>query len=176
MLEKFALPLALLFAAAACAPADRAPTDAVQEEVAELWSDDTRTLLIGDAANALARQCSRVSPGPVEGAWTPSEEQLEALEDQLILLVARELENAGQTPSPGGYYRQYAGFIIGGRQIIYVNGVDEAGIDSDPGPAFHPGNWREHAIRICDGGTITFGAEYDPATQQISNFAFNGPY
>jgi hypothetical protein len=168
----------LFLALAACAPATTrpAPEGAVQGEVAALWTADTRTILTGDAARDLAHQCSRVSPGPVSDLWTPTDAEIAALEDQLIHRVASELEQRGESPSPGGYYRQYAGFVVDGRHIIYVNGVDDRGIDSDPGPAFHPGNWRTYAIQICDGGTITFGAEYDPATQQLSNFAFNGQF
>jgi hypothetical protein len=167
------LAVAAACALNACAPAtppDVAP-GAAQEQVAELWTDDTRTILTGDAARTLARQCSRVSPGPVEDVWTPSEEQIEEVEDNLILHLARELEQAGQSPSPGGYYRQYAGFVVGGKRIIYVNGVDESAIERDTAAAF---DWRTQAVQICDGGTITFGAEYDPTTRQFSNFAFNG--
>lgn len=169
--------LLLLFPAlAACSqpPAGGPPPGAVQEEVAELWAADTRTILTGDAARRMERQCSRVSPGPVEDIWTPSEADIAPVEDALIHLLAQELEARGESPSPGDYYRQYAGLVIGGKRVIYVNGVDASGVDSDPGPAFHPGNWRAYAIQICDGGTITFGAEYDPATRQFSNFAFNG--
>jgi hypothetical protein len=164
---------ALALAAAACAPTSEAP-GAVQDEAASLWTADTRAVLTGDAARDLTHQCSRVSPGPVEGFWAPSDVDIAALEDELILLVARELEARGESPSPGDYYRQYAGFVIGGKRVIYVNGVDAAGIDADPGPAFHPSNWQAHAIQICDGGTITFGAEYDPETGEFRNFAFNG--
>lgn len=166
----------LMAAAAACAPAPAPPpaAGAVQEHLAELWTAETRTVLTGDAAMSLAHQCSRISPGPIEGVWTPSDTEAAALEDDLILLVAREMEEAGQSHSPGGYYRQYAGFVIGGKRIIYVNGVDERAIDADPSPAFHPSNWRTYAVQICDGGPITFGVEYDPATRTFSNFAFNG--
>jgi hypothetical protein len=169
------LVLATMVAAGACAPTPP-ESAAVQENVAQLWTAETRTVLIGETARALARQCSRISPGPVEDVWTPSAEEIEALEDDLILRVARELAQAGQNPSPGGYYRQYAGFVIGGRRIIYVNGVDESAVDDDAGEAVRrPGySWRTHAVQICDGGTITFGVEYDPATRQFSNFAFNG--
>lgn len=172
---KHLIVAALIAGATACAPTTAPPaSDAAQEQVAALWTAETRTVLTGDAARTLAHQCSRISPGPIEDVWTPSDAEIAELEDELILLVAREQERAGESPSPGGYYRQYAGFVIGGRRIIYVNGVDGAGIDSDPGPAFHPGNWREHAVQICDGGPITFGVEYDPATREFSNFAFNG--
>jgi hypothetical protein len=168
------LVLVALTAAAACTPTPSEPAGgAVQEEVAELWTADTRTVLTGDAARMLARQCSRTSPGPVEDIWTPTDTEAYAIEDELILLLAREMENAGQSPSPGGYYRQYAGFVIGGRRIIYVNGVDESAVEHDPN-AQHRFDWRTQPILICDGGPITFGVEYDPATRQFSNFAFNG--
>lgn len=165
---------ALALAVAACAPPSEAPPAAVQDEAASLWTADTRTVLTEEAARDLTHQCSRASPGPVEDLWTPSDADIAALEDELILLVARELEARGESPSPGDYYRQYAGFVIGGKRMIYVNGVDAAGIDADPGPAFHPSNWQAYAIQICDGGTITFGAEYDPETGVFRNFAFNG--
>ena len=173
------LLIALTLAAAACAPAESPPPPtakvqegAVQDEVAELWMADTRTVLTGDAALTLTRQCSRISPAPVEDTWTPSAADIAALEGELILLVARKLEEAGQSPSPGDYYRQYAGFTIGGRRIIYVNGVAGSAIRmTNPN---HPFDWRTQATQICDGGTITFGVEYDPATGQFSNFAFNG--
>ena len=166
--------IAAALAAASCAPTpSEPPPGAAQEAVAELWTADTRTILTGDAARTLARQCSRVSPGPVEDVWTPTDAEVDALENDLILSVAREMEKAGQSPSPGGYYRQYAGYVIGGKRIIYVNGVDEGAVEREPDPA-HPFDWRTQGIQICDGGTITFGVEYDPATRQFSNFAFNG--
>jgi hypothetical protein len=166
--------LALLLVAAACAPApSQSPPGAVQEEVASLWTPATRTILAGEAARTLARQCSRISPGPVEEVWAPTDAEIEAIEDELILLVAREMEEAGQSPSPGGYYRQYAGFVIGGQRVIYVNGVDESAIRREPDPA-HPFDWRKQAVQICDGGPITFGVEYNTASRQFSNFAFNG--
>jgi hypothetical protein len=158
--------------ATACAPTTAPPaSDAAQEQVAELWTAETRTVLTGDAARNLAHQCSRVSPGPVEDIWTPSDAEIAQLEDELILVVAQEQERAGESPSPGGYYRQYAGFVVGGRRVIYVNGVDESAIQGGANTSF---NWRAQAVQICDGGPITFGVEYDPATRQFSNFAFNG--
>lgn len=168
---------ALILVAAACAPTTAPPaSDAVQEQIARLWTADTRTILTGDAALGLSQQCSRISPGPVEDVWTPSEATISALEDELILLVARKQEEAGKSPSPGGYYRQYAGFVIGGRRVIYVNGFDGQIVEQDPRmtPRDPSRTWRDYPMSICDGGPITFGVEYDPATRQFSNFAFNG--
>jgi hypothetical protein len=159
----------------ACAPpANTTPTaNVAQERPAELWNADNRTILSGDAAHALVRQCSRVSPGPVEGVWTPTDADVQRMEGTLILEVSKQFRERGVTLSPGDYYRQYAGFVIGGRRIIYVNGVVESAILREPNPD-HPFDWRTQAVSICDGGTITFGAEYDPELNTVSNFAFNG--
>ena len=166
---------ALLIAGlAACSPTPTAPAEAVQEAPARLWTTDTRAILTADAARALANQCSRAEPGPIGDVWTPTDADIESLEDDLLLLVARKLEETGQSPSPGGYYRQYAGYVIGGRRIIYVNGVDESAINNAGAP--NPQDWRTTPVHICDGGPITFGAEYDPRTRAFTNFAFNGGF
>jgi hypothetical protein len=72
--------------------------------------------------------------------------------------------------------RQYAGFIISGRKIIYVNAFPKGMIEEEarllPGrPEF---DWRHQAMRVCDGGHRFFGVEYDPATEKFSHFLFNG--
>jgi hypothetical protein len=121
----------------------------------------------------LTHQCSRISPGPVTGQWTPSDAQLEAFDVPLTDVLGGQLNRAGVTTAPRDYYRQYAGFIINGRRVIYVNGVVRSTIDDHPNPD-HPFDWRTQAMGICDGGPITFGAEFDAQTHQVSNFAFNG--
>src|SRR5262249_48262706 len=153
---------------AACAPEavrqqPQSPPGAAQDRVARLWTTETRTILAGDAALALAHQCSRVSPGPVQGQWTPSPAQIDDLEGRLILLLSQQRETCGKSPSAGVYYRQYAGFIVGGRRVIYVNGVSESAVHESDDPE-RPFDWRTQAMSVCDGGTITFGVEYDPAT------------
>jgi hypothetical protein len=132
----------------------------------------TRTVLSGDQAMTLTHQCSRTSPGPVTGQWTPTDAQLEAFEQPLTSVLKGQLTRAGVTTPPGDYYRQYAGFIINGRRVIYVNGFDRSTLDH-PNPD-HPFDWRTQALGICDGGMITFGAEYDAETHQVTKFAFNG--
>lgn len=158
---------------AACAPSAQTPPpgDVVQEHVARLWTEDTRTVLTGAAAQALTHQCSRVSPGPVEGQWTPTAAQLDELEDALILLLSEQLEGGGVSPFPGDYYRQYAGFVIGGKQVIYVNGFRASLLNDETDS---PLDWHTQAIGLCDGGPMTFGVEYDPATRVFASFAFNG--
>lgn len=138
------------------------------------FPENTSTLLAGDAANALGRQCSRVSPGPIDSQWNPKAQDLAELETALPRELAARLANAGVTAAPSDYYRQYAGFVIAGRRVIYVNGIERGAVERAPGPV--PFDWRTQAVQICDGGTITFGVEYDPATAAFANFAFNGGF
>lgn len=165
--------IAFALVAAACTPAEQSPPPgAIQEEPALLVAPQTRTVLSGEQAMALARQCSRISPGPVQSVWTPSAAELDALDTALAFFLAQRLEEAGSTASPGEYYRQAAGFVINGRRVIYVNGVHSDAVERvNPN---HPFDWRTQAHLICDGGPITFGVEYDPATGQFNNFSFNG--
>ena len=134
---------------------------------------DTRTVLTGDQAMALTHQCSRAAPGAVTGQWKPSMDEIDGLEETLGWLLSGQLIKAGVTTQPRNYYRQYAGFIIDGRRVIYINGVMRSVINENTSAA-HPIDWRTQAINICDGGTLTFGAEYDDGTHQFSKFAFNG--
>ncbi len=150
-----------------------APPGAVQDSAARLLTTDMRTVLVGEDAQALRRQCSRPSPRPASETWTPNAAQLDALEVPLTSLLAGRLADAHSSASPGDYYRQYAGFIIGGRRVIYVNGVEASAIEREPDPA-HSFDWRRQAVSICDGGSIAFGVEYDVETGRFSNFAFNG--
>ncbi len=111
-----------------------------------------------ERAAALTRQCSRSAPRP-EGAWLPTLDDIARLEPGLT----RALADA--QVQPGAYYRQYGGLIVGGRRIIYVNGVRNA---------VAGGDWRDAPISICDGGALAFGVEYDPASGAFSHFEFNG--
>lgn len=167
------LVFSVLGLAASCAPPPAPPPEPSQAVTAPLLRPDHRTILNGPEALKLAHQCSRVSPGPVESQWTPTEAQIAALEPTLASVIATHLQAAGSQASPGNYYRQYAGFVIGDRRVIYINGVAASAIEQAPDPA-HAFDWRTQAVSICDGGPITFGVEYDVATTYFSLFAFNG--
>lgn len=169
---RFLVLIALAMAAACVRPAPPTPEPA-QDVTAPLLRPEQRTILSGAEALKLAHQCSRASPGPVESQWTPTEAQIAALEPTLASVIAAHLQAAGSQASPGDYYRQYAGFVIHGRRVIYINGVEHSAIENEPNPD-HPFDWRTQAVQICDGGPITFGVEYDVETTYFSVFAFNG--
>ncbi len=147
------------------------------------------------SAGHLLGQCSRGTPTPMQGTWNPSPDQIHLLEDSLSVLLDRQLAALGLPdslrPHAGDYYRQYAGVLVGGRRLIYVNGFhktqvaatrtfltehhnDSAALRNFP-PAFRDSDyWRGVATVVCDGGEYYFGVEYDPETHRFGNFAFNG--
>lgn len=151
------------------------PSPEVQAAIAASLSEEQRTIISPIFSEPMTRQCSRISPEPVEGTWRVSYEDIEPVEAPLMLLLTERLRDAETEAAPIDYYRQYAGFIIGGRRIIYVNGVHESAVErAEEAP--QATDWRAAPIQICDGGTITFGVEYDPATQTFDKFAFNGGF
>jgi hypothetical protein len=164
----------VILALAACAepaPAPVAePAPAPAPRPASVLDPARGAILPPDKAQQLAHQCSRLSPGPVTGTWTPTPAMIAELESALGAELEKQIAATPETGfTPQTYYRQYAGLMIGGREVIYVNGVAAGVVE-------HDGNdlWKTRPITICDGGTITFGVEYDPATRALSNFAFNG--
>jgi len=128
----------------------------------------------------LANQCSRPSPGPVDSTWTPTQQDIRALETELPAFFRKQAHDwRGFLQMPNitdgdadkllsTYVRQYAGFVISGRKVIYVNAVTGWGVSDSPNL------WRTKAITICDGGSITFGVEFDPVSKTFDHFAFNG--
>jgi hypothetical protein len=164
LLAGFALALA------ACTPP--AGSSAGGDSSSETSSDGFSApyeIFAGDRALELTEQCSRISPGPAESTWTPSDTDIRAMEPALLERLRRELVAIGWEADPSSYVRQYGGLVIGNRRVIYTHGFTLEGDDPDEG-------WRTHAHTICDGGPITFGVEYEPTTRRFANFAFNGPF
>ena len=147
------------------------------------------------SAGQLLRQCSRGTPTPIQGTWNPSPDQIRLLESPLSVLLDRQLSALGLPDSlharAGDYYRQYAGVIVGGRRIIYVNGFhktqvaatrtfltehrnDSAALRNFPSAFRDSDYWRGVSTVVCDGGEYYFGVEYDLETGRFRNFSFNG--
>ena len=121
---------------------------------------------------ARPRLCNRPAPGPVTGTWVPDPDTIRRLE----LVLAVELQTAIDIQSDPNrrllavdYYRQYAGLVIGGRRIVYVNGLHRYSVEQN-----QSSSWRTVAGHACDGGLRFFGAEYDVETGVVSKIFFNG--
>lgn len=121
----------------------------------------------------LLRQCSRPTPKPGEGGWTPSVADVARLEAKLpSAFQAAALDARGHgklvlAGAPRGWIRQYVGIVRGGKRFLYGN-FAPASVEQDKPER------RERPIVVCDGGPSFFGAEYDVEMDAISHLAFNG--
>jgi hypothetical protein len=115
----------------------------------------------GQQAKDLLQQCSRATPEKVSAQWTPSVQQITQLEQKFPAYKQKLKRPTAQLSS---FYRQYAGFMAGGRKIIYVNLFPKR---IDP-------VWRSRAVIVCDGGEQFWGVEFEVDTWQFVNAAFNG--
>jgi hypothetical protein len=119
-------------------------------------------------ALVLTRPCSRSFPPNLTGYWSLGQRDIERAEQRFGEALRRELArllDEDREGSPGLWYAQYAGFFRNGRKVIYVNAVGAAAVD---------GQWRNRAIRICDGGLISFGAVLDLDRDAVDSFEFDG--
>jgi hypothetical protein len=122
--------------------------------------------------------CSREAPART-GYWTPGPETIGSLETVLAPALQVALDKKSKDPSrrraASDYYRQYIGLRVRGRQVVYVNGFHKSYLEGLSGMRRELADWRTRAVNVCDGGSMFFGAEYDPATRQVANIRFNGP-
>jgi hypothetical protein len=133
---------------------------------------DNGAILAPDSARDVLNQCSRDVPHPVQGTWQPNKDQIVELEDGLPKALDDALTKRGEhLDRAKTFLRQYAGFIVGGRKIIYVNAFPHTVQNDQQSSAL---SWRYRAVTVCDGGSAFFGVEYDPAKQIFANFVFNG--
>lgn len=84
--------------------------------------------------------------------------------------LLRHFQQAGLTKSllaqPEDYARQYIGLRRQGRRIVYVNAMwaRRAWIAKHAATEF---------IKLCDGGNMAWGIEYDYETSSFSRFQIN---
>jgi len=138
------------------------PAGSVQSE------DKPWVLLEGEQAAMLIHQCSRESPEAIRSVWTPSAAEIEKLESQLVEITKLKSTACcgagGRVDDVNAYYRQYAGLVIEGKKLIYINAVARsASVD----------NWRQQPAMICDGGRSFWGVLYDPSSGKFFDLAFN---
>lgn len=126
-------------------------------------------LLAPEEATFITAQCSRSVP-EVEGHWSPDEQHIQELERALPHLAKVEASGCCligvHIQHPERYFRQYAGVIIGGRHMIYVNAFPPR-TDEDP-------SWEHEAVVVCDGGDGYWGVLWDPDTKKFEDLAVNG--
>lgn len=135
------------------------------------------TILNKKEAKYAVTQCSRDRPRNIVGFWVPTKSDIQELERHTDRLMALESDRCcgegGKIPRPlGKYYVQYAGIVIAGRRMIYLNAMPAGVSDAESG---HSGNARRDEVMMtCDGGDSFWGAVYDPQTRTFRELAFNG--
>jgi hypothetical protein len=68
-----------------------------------------------------------------------------------------------QIEEPEEFYMQYAGLIIKGEKLIYINAFSRSA-------SF---GWKDNAITVCDGGNA-WGVLYNTKTKKFYGLAING--
>lgn len=119
------------------------------------------TVLAGDAARSVMRQCSRPTPPPGQGSFRPTPAQI-AMLDRAAAARIRQADIVRR------YAVEVVGTVRAGRHLVYgtyypitmQDGVKEA--PSTP-------------TVVCDGGPRYFGVEVDAATGALTHYAANGP-
>ena len=134
------------------------------------------SVLPESVAKTLLDQCSRTSPQQVQGTWLPTPDQISELEARLPAALDEALGNQRNRFKQGYFRRQYVGFVIGQRKIIYVNAFPASAAEASPNvpESRHTFDWHNDAVIVCDGGPNYFGVEYDPSSKTFDHFAFNG--
>jgi hypothetical protein len=156
----------------------------VEARGAAAFDSQMAVILEGEQSLTLQRQCSRAKPGPVIRTWRPSEAQIAEVEAGLYPLLSARLSmgrgnNGRRRAVASDYYRQYAGFVIGSRRVIYINGFHREIVESDARlkqqyPSYSPRDWKRAPVAVCDGGIDFFGVEYDVNAKKFQSFEFNG--
>ena len=104
--------------------------------------------------------------GKLSGYWTPDIASIRLFESGLVAY----LEAEAKTRSPKlhqkskSYKRQYIGFLVGERKLIYGNFLCTA-----------MARWTERAVGVDDGGDCFFQVVFDISKRAYSDLYINGP-
>jgi hypothetical protein len=143
-----------------------APAATQSQDKYAAWPDGVAVVLRVPTAQGGMHFCSREAPRGVSGFWKVADEALPAIDRALLAhLRASGLTKRLMLPI-AKYQRQYLGFLRDEERFIYVNAFPARLL----GAVAKSG---EEMPRICDGGTITWGIEYDVKKRHFFGFAPN---
>ena len=115
-----------------------------------------------------ARQCSRDYPQAIQGTWIVTQEVVASLEanfDKLEELPSEGCCRAGtRIGNPSSWNRQYAGIVIDGKPLVYINAYAFAPEDFDA---------SREPLQMCDGGLSFWGALFDSESKTFSKLSIN---
>jgi len=132
-------------------------------------AESYRVLLEGDQAAIVIHQCMREAPVAIQDTWVPDAAVVQKLDARLSDILKLESTlccGAGERVTHlDRYFLQYAGLVIEGRKLIYINALPVAAADKD---------WRSKTVLSCAASADYWGVLYDPDSGQFSDLAFNG--
>ena len=109
-----------------------------------------------------------VTNGQTAEYWTPSENDVVALEDGLGAYLQNNPDRFyGGTPvweRLDDYNRQYIGMVLDGKKIIYANYFCDS-TETD---------WRKDFVFVMDGGDCFFQFKYDMDSAEFFDLQVNG--
>ncbi len=113
-------------------------------------------------AEQIGSQKFVTAPGPY---WTPSQEQVDKLEKKLPAYLKDQLKSHSEPLriDLSKYKRQYFGYSLNGKKVIYVNAFCD-----------YFDYWKTTFVFVFDGGQCFFQAAYDPETYKFLSFSVNG--
>lgn len=176
----------LLLVLAGCEPRHPAPAPQPLPPPGNVVSDRA-VILAASAATQAMDGCGRVGAGAVEEYWLPDEAVVREAELRLPAVLDSVLRRVAQangyreTPRSRDYFRQYVGFVRGGKRLLYVNGVSRGFVNhiaaiAAERPGSTPSGWMDWTrvpLDACDGGSGFFGVVYDPGTGEFGRVEFN---
>lgn len=106
---------------------------------------------------------------PAEDYWTPSEEEVVALEEGLAAYLQEEAGERypriwQELPT---YKRQYAGVVVEGEREILGVFFCASNVDFFE-------DWEERVVAVDDGGDCFFELRYNPATDTFHDLSVHG--
>lgn len=143
------------------------------QEAAEAFGEPTFSpVKVAGAEGVVVPAAAKVDVGMVKAAgqgitghWTPDEGGVAALEGGLVAFLRGNPSERAQSLAVkvAGYKRQYVGFLLGERKVIYANFFCKASED-----------WRAQLVDVDDGGDCYFQVVFDPASSAFSDLHING--
>ena len=130
---------------------------------------DKWVIFTDDQAKELGIGTWFLNPGQTAGYWTPSRENVLAMEKGVATFLQENpdlfyLDEAPAWERLDEYNSQYIGIILEGRKIIYANYFcNSMGTD-----------WKKDFLLVMDGGDCYFQFKYDPASREFFDLQVNG--
>lgn len=149
-------------------PALDAVCDPTPTPVAEAWESVSGPGYTGVVAPLDRAPLFRTGYGDqASGWWLPTAEEIAALEAALpnYLRTFSDDRTLALADKVGTYERQYAGLVVEGRALIFVNALCE-----DP----TGGRWTSEPVFVDDGGDCFFQLYYEPSTGGFRELSING--